>query len=255
LEYIAPARAEPYVHDVVGACALSPVTLATQCLTALYVAFACAIIGGQSAPRLGSRGQNATVLQMRISDKRTTDCQRQVWMSTDAHGLFMTSRGRVVLFVVSLAIIAAVAIFGRVYGQHLAYDAMQDRDSAIRQLELQSQRLELEKSSQSADMQSQHVQMARLQAQLDAITPSQNRYNINPNQSLLVADGHLTVGLVGVPKSDGLDMNIDGKRQTAAVGDVIHVAPDPSTTCDVKIQSFDMFKAQFTASCAAAKTE
>ena len=159
------------------------------------------------------------------------------------------------MLVLSLAIIAAVAIFGRVYGQQLAYGAMQDRDSAIRQLELQSQRLELEKSSQSTDMQSQNIQIARLQAQLDAITPSQNRYNINPNQSLLVADGRLTIGLVSVPKSDGLDMNINGKRQFAAVGDVIHVAPDPSTACDVKIQSFDMFKAQFTASCAAAKTE
>jgi hypothetical protein len=49
LKYIAPARAEPYLHHVLGAWALSLVTLATQRLTAFYVAFACAIIGGQSA--------------------------------------------------------------------------------------------------------------------------------------------------------------------------------------------------------------
>src|SRR5580704_9299797 len=164
-----------------------------------------------------------------ISDRRTTDCQRQVWMSADAHGLFMTRRGRVAVFAVCVVIIAAVAIFGRFYGQHLAYTAMQDRDSAIRQLELERQKLELEKSSQMSNMKDMHTEASRLQAQLDAIIPSQNRYYINPNQSLLVADGRLTIGLVGAPGPNGVEININGKRQMAVVGDVIHVAPDPST--------------------------
>jgi hypothetical protein len=189
-----------------------------------------------------------------ISDKRTTDCQRQVWVSADAHGLIMTARGRVFLLVISVAIVAAVAIFGQFYGQHLAYGAMQDRDSAIRELELERQKLELEKSSQMSNMKDMHTEASRLQAQLDAIIPSKDRYNINPNQSLVVADGHLTIGLVGAPGPNGVEININGKRQMAVVGDVIHVAPDPSTACDVEIQSFDMFKAQFTASCATAKT-
>jgi hypothetical protein len=166
----------------------------------------------------------------------------------------MTGRGRVALLVVCLVIIAAVAIFGRFYGQHLAYGAMEDRDSAIRQLELERQKLELEKSSQMSNMKDMHSEAARLQAQLDAIIPSQNRYNINPNQSLVVADGHLTIGLVGAPGPNGVEININGKRQMAVVGDVIHVAPDPSTACSVEIQSFDMFKAQFTASCNTAKS-
>jgi hypothetical protein len=191
---------------------------------------------------------------MRVSDKRTTDCQRQVYMSVDAHNLFMTRRGRISLLIVTVAIVGAVAIFGRLYGQHLAYGAMLDRDSAIRQLEVESQRLQVEKSSQDAEMASLHGQVSRLQSQLDVIVPSQDRYTINPNQSLLVADGHLTIGLVGSPASDGLDINVNGKRQTVAVGDDIHVNPNPSTSCEVKIQSFDMFKAQFTASCSTAKT-
>jgi hypothetical protein len=175
-------------------------------------------------------------------------------MSADLHDLFMTGRGRIFIFVVVFALVLSVAIIGRFYGQHLAYDAMQDRDSAIRQLELKTQQLQLEKSSQSANMKTMHTDAERLQAQLDTIIPSKDKYNINPNQSLVVGDGHLTVGLVGTPKSDGIDININGKRQFAAVGDVIHVVVNPSTACDVKIQSFDMFKVQFTASCAAAKT-
>src|SRR5579862_7245460 len=100
---------------------------------------------------------------MRVSDKRTTDCQRQVWMSADAHNLFMTRRGRIFLVSVMVALIAAVAIFGRVYGQRLAYSAMQDRDSAIRQLELERQQLEVEKSGQIAHMTAMHTDAQRLQ--------------------------------------------------------------------------------------------
>jgi hypothetical protein len=175
-------------------------------------------------------------------------------MSADAHGLLMTSRGRILLVTVAFAIIAAIAIFGRLYGQQLAYGAMQDRDSAIHQLELERQQLELEKSGQIAHMTAMHTEAQRLQAKLDAIVPSENRYNIDPNQSLVLADGHLTVGLIGSPRDDGIDININGKRYSAVVGDVIHITADPSTACDVKIQSFNMFKAQLTASCSAAKT-
>ena len=103
-------------------------------------------------------------------------------------------------------------------------------------------------------MTTMHTDAQRLQAKLDAIIPSENKYNIDPNQSLVLADGHLTVGLIGAPRDDGIDININGKRYSAVVGDVIRVTADPSTTCTVKIQSFDMFKAQFTASCAADKT-
>jgi hypothetical protein len=166
----------------------------------------------------------------------------------------MTRRGRISLIAVSVVLIAAVAIFGRLYGQHLAYSAMQDRDTAIRQLEVERQQLELEKSGQVSRMTTMHTDAQRLQAKLDAIIPSENKYNIDPNQSLVLADGHLTVGLVGAPRDDGIDININGKRYAAVVGDVIHVSPNPATACEVKIQSFDMFKAQFTASCAANRT-
>ena len=192
---------------------------------------------------------------MRISDTRTTDCQCEVFMSAAAHGLLMTRRGRVSLIAIALVLIAGVAAFGRVYGQHLAYGAMQDRDTAIRQLEVESQRLETARTNQDAQVRALQAQVANLQDHLNAIVPSSNMYSINPNQSLLVADGHLTVGLIGSPSINGVNINVNGKQQFAAVGDVIHVAPNPATACNVQIQSFDMFKAQFTASCAPTKTE
>ena len=83
--------------------------------------------------------------------------------------------------------------------------------------------------------------------------PSANTYNISPNQSLIVADGHLTIGLIGSPGNESVTLAINGKQQTVSAGQVITVAPDPSTNCQVQVQSFDMFKAVLTASCAAAK--
>jgi hypothetical protein len=99
------------------------------------------------------------------------------------------------------------------------------------------------------------AQLASVQATLNSIMPSENTYNINPNQSLIVADGRLTIGLVGSPTNDGINININGKQQFVAAGEVIRVAPDPSTSCQVRIRSFDPFKALLTASCAAAKSQ
>jgi hypothetical protein len=85
--------------------------------------------------------------------------------------------------------------------------------------------------------------------------PSQNTYNINPNQSLIAADGRLTIGMIGSPGNEGINLNVNGKQQKVSAGDVIRVSPDAATACQVQIQSFDMFKAVLMASCAAAKSQ
>jgi hypothetical protein len=166
----------------------------------------------------------------------------------------MTRRGRIGLLVTAAVILAAIAIFGRLFGQHLAYQAMKERDGAIQKLEIQSQTLKAQYSSQDAQTSQLKAEVARLKALLNAMVPSQDAYSINPNQSLIVGDGHLTIGLVGGPLSNGVNLNVNGKQHFLAVGDVVHVAVDASTTCDVQVQSFDMFKAVLTASCNTTKT-
>jgi hypothetical protein len=89
---------------------------------------------------------------------------------------------------------------------------------------------------------------------LNAITPSQDAYNINPNESIIVASGRLTIGLVGSPTNEGININVNGKQQLAAAGDVIKSSVD-SAACQVGVQAFDMFHAVVTASCAAAKPQ
>ena len=88
-----------------------------------------------------------------------------------------------------------------------------------------------------------------VQATLDEIVPSENIYLIRPNQSLIVVGGRIIVGLIGSPSNQAVTVNVNGKQYTAAAGDVIKVAYNDTTPCQVVVQSFDMFKAILHATC------
>ena len=108
---------------------------------------------------------------------------------------------------------------------------------------------------ENANLTALRAELTSTKAALNAVMPSQNTYNIFPNQSLIAADGRLTIGLIGSPGNDGINLNVNGKQQKVAAGDVIRVSPDGSAACQVQLQSFDMFKAVLVASCAAAKSQ
>lgn len=93
------------------------------------------------------------------------------------------------------------------------------------------------------------AELKKLRGTLDALTPTEHSFNIIPNQSLLVAGGRLTIGLVGSPTNEYINININGKQQSVAAGTTINVTPDAATHCKVSVQSFDMFKAVLTGSC------
>jgi hypothetical protein len=150
-------------------------------------------------------------------------------------------------------IIGAVALGGRIYGQHLANQDLIDRDRARRQLETVSQNLERQSAQQAGDVVALQAKLAQLQEKLDSVMPGKDTYRINPNESVVVGNGRLTLGLVGVPTADGVTLNVNGKQHTVAAGAVIHVADDASAPCKVAVQSFDMFNATVTASCSEPK--
>ena len=164
-----------------------------------------------------------------------------------------TAEGRFVVLAACLIAIIGITVGGHIYGQYLASRDLGGRDSAIAQLQAESQKLKRTLDEKNAEATELQAKLASVQAALNAIMPTANTYNISPNQSLAVADGHLTVGLVGSPGNESVTLAINGKEQTATAGQLITVAPDPSTNCQVQVQSFDMFKAVLTASCAAAK--
>jgi hypothetical protein len=175
----------------------------------------------------------------------------EVEMSSRLYGALMTRGGRFLLAAAFAILILGVAIGGHIYGRVLAFRNIQARDNTIQQLRADSQKLKTQINDENAKIVALQAQIVSVQAALDAILPSENTYNISPNQSLVVADGHLTIGLIGSPANQGVNININGKLQAAAAGDVISVAPDRSTSCQVTVQSFDMFKAVINASCVA----
>jgi hypothetical protein len=161
---------------------------------------------------------------------------------------------RIGIVVIGALLIAIVGIGGHMYGRQLARSDTQERDVAIIQLRADVQKLDGQINDQNGKLAALQTKLTSVQAALEAIMPSEHTYTIQPNQSV-IADGRLTLGLVGPPTNDGINININGKQQLVAAGDVVHFAPDSSTSCEVEVQSFDMFKAVVTASCAAAKPQ
>jgi hypothetical protein len=146
-------------------------------------------------------------------------------------------------------IMAASAIVAYILGMVWARWDIADDKRLIQDLQSENQRLKKEVTDQNAGLVALQAQLKSVQAALEEIMPSENTYRINPNQSLIVAGGRLTVGLVGSPTNEQVSININGKQQLAATGDVISIPLDPPANCRVRVQSFDMFKATITASC------
>jgi hypothetical protein len=150
-------------------------------------------------------------------------------------------------------VIAAVFVVAFIIGRLFHYHDLATRDATIQQLQKTDQQLETNINQQNTELISLRNQIASLNAKLEAILPAKDTYNIDPNHAITVADGRLTVGWVGLPTVDGITLNINGTPQTVAVGDIIRVSPDASTACELRLQSFDIKLARFTASCTTKK--
>lgn len=152
-------------------------------------------------------------------------------------------------------IIIGILIGGRLYGKYLSSMDVAERVAQIEQLRAESQKQKRDIDSKSTQLTALQDKLTKTQAALDAITPSANTYNINPNQTLILGDGHLVVGLVGPPANDSVLLNVNGKTQSMAAGQTLSITPDPATKCQINLQSFDVFRAVVVATCTAAKAQ
>jgi hypothetical protein len=162
---------------------------------------------------------------------------------------------RIRMLVASAIVLLLVGstVVGYLFGQDLAKNPLEAATQLIQQIQPENQRLKATVLKQNATIAELGAQLKKVQSDLNAIRPSENTYKINGNQSLIVGDGHLTIGLVGPPTNESITININGKQYLAATGDLFEVAPDPATTCRVRVQAFDMFEAAIHATCSAAK--
>ena len=153
-------------------------------------------------------------------------------------------RGRWLLLFALLAAIGSYLV-----GLNVGYLDIAGARQLIQQLRTDNQKLKAQISDLNATQVALQNKLSTFEAALDEIIPSKNIYNLKPNQSMIVASGKLTIALIGSPANESINININGKQQSAAPGDVISVTPDPQTKCQVRVQSFDMFKATLGASC------
>jgi hypothetical protein len=162
---------------------------------------------------------------------------------------------RLVMAVAFVLMCLGILIGGHLYGRYLASLDSTGRENTIEQLRAEAQKEKRKSDAQSAELTAMGAKLQSTQAALDSIMPSANTYTINPNQTLLVGDGHLTVGLVGAPGNDTITLNVNGKQQPLAAGQMISVAPDSATQCQLSVQSFDVFRATLVAACSGPKAK
>ena len=149
-----------------------------------------------------------------------------------------------------LLIILAVAIGGYALGLNIARQDIAAGKQLIQQLQTESQKLQKQVHGTKRQ---QH--RAAVQAD-DDVKPRCMRWSrrrtpiiLKPNQSIIVADGHLVLGLVGTPDNDQHQHQHQWQTASAAPGDIINVAPDASTACQVMVQSFRHVRGGVTATC------
>lgn len=168
-------------------------------------------------------------------------------LNSGATWRLLARRRRTYIIVVVLIVIAG--LIGHIIGRELDRRNVLARDETIQQL--RNERLELngELSKRNDRLRELQTKLNQVQATLDELMPSENIYVFRPNQSLALADGRVTVGLMGSPANQNLTLNVAGKQHVAVAGDVITVPLEESTTCQVVVQSFDPFKAIIQATC------
>jgi hypothetical protein len=157
--------------------------------------------------------------------------------------------------VACIVVVLCSLIGGHLYGRFLSARDLGGRDAAIEQMRAESQKQKRDIDGKSAQITELQRKLMDAQAALEAILPQKDTYNIAPNQTLIVGDGHLMLGLIGSPANEGVLLNLNGKQQMVPAGQVITVAPDASTNCRISVQSFDMFKALIHVTCSGAKPQ
>jgi cell division protein FtsB len=165
----------------------------------------------------------------------------------------VTPANRLIAVAIVVAVVLVVAIATYFTARILGDDELKGANLRVLQVQGENQKLTADNTNLKGTISDLQLQVKTAQDKLAAIMPVENTFIFNPNQSLVVAGGKMTIGLIGSPTIDGVNININGKSQMAMAGAIINIALDPTTTCQVSVQSFDMFRATLTATCAEVK--
>ena len=178
-------------------------------------------------------------------DNKRADRSVHSGLSSRAAWRLLTRRRRALILFIETMLILVVAVIGHLTGRELGRRNLEKREEIVIELREELQKRGGELGRRNDQITALQTKLNGVQAALDAILPSENTFNIVPNQSLLVAGGRITVGLVGQPANQTVTLNINGKEHALAAGDAVAIVNDDRTTCHITVQSFDMFTATF----------
>ena len=104
----------------------------------------------------------------------------------------MTREGRYLLVTALMG-----GIVGYLLGLNSAYVEMTAGKLALQQSRAENQKMKSEMAGESVKTSAMESGIAKLQATLDELVPSENTYNIKANQSLIVGRGKLLDAITG----------------------------------------------------------
>ena len=149
----------------------------------------------------------------------------------------------------TIALLLAVGLGSFLFGIYISSRDLAATRTLVQQLQAEAQRSKQTMIAATVASAALQTKTDKLAADLEAIRPAKDTYNFLPNQSLVLANGMLTVGMVGSPGNNGIVLNVNGARKPVSSGDVVQVDVDAKTSCHVTVQSFDLFKAVVHATC------
>jgi hypothetical protein len=157
-----------------------------------------------------------------------------------------TRRGSSILSRVVLVVVLVITSF--VIGVYVTSRDVANLRALLSSVQAETQKAKQELASQISVNTSVQARLIRVTADFEAIQPQKNTYSVSPNQSIALAEGRLTVALVGPPGTNDLVLNVNGEQRKASSGDIIQVSAG-ADTCRIAVQKFDLFRALINVNC------
>jgi hypothetical protein len=150
------------------------------------------------------------------------------------------------------AVVLIVAIVCFALGVSTGYHVIPiGAQNIIKKLTADKDRLITEKIALQKQTFELREQLDKVNRKLEATIPAPNTYKIKPNESQTVPIGRLTVGLVGTPGNQSVELNINEKKYRAQAGAINDIA----MACQVEVLSFNVIDANVTVNTSCSETK
>ncbi len=149
----------------------------------------------------------------------------------------------------ALVVVVVIVGFGCYFlGWNSARNDITNLKEQVGKLQGDNQKLTQTNDDQTKQITNLQSQLKTAQSRLDDVFLAYRTIDLSANELTPISTGHFSIGLIGPPSTDKINININGKQQSAAVGDTIDVGTI-AASCRVTIKSFDMFKVSVTTNC------